>query len=756
MIEGEDIIPKNGEQPHPGGATTKKTSISLDYDRSVNYAMQQNDVPLIKALRIQNDDEKSLHDLLIRVTSEPIFASPWERRITSINPGETFNLGVIDLTLSHNYLAGLTERVVGALKIEVLRDNVALDMSSQRIDVLAFDEWNGLQSIPEILAAFVTPNHPAVEAVLSDAAGLLGTWTGSSALSGYQSRDPQRVFLTAAAIYAALQLRNIRYINPPASFEETGQKIRLPDRILENRLATCLDLAVFTSSCLEQAGLHPLVIFTAGHAFVGLWLEDETFADVATDDLLRLRKRVELGQVTLFETTLLTNQPAVAFEQAVTEASKHLENELAFRCVVDIHRARKSRIRPLPLFIELALPTPGTTTEIGTDPLAAPTLNLPPFSTQPPIQPEAIVVETPATRLDRWKRKLLDLTLNNRQLNFRESKKNLPILCPDLGSLEDALADGKTFKIFPRLDDLGDSNSRNADVHRSRTGKESLNEMLREELHARRLHADVTETEINRRLLEIYREAKLSIEENGANTLYLALGFLAWYETKSSPKRRLAPIILIPLEIERRSVQEGFSVKQGDDEPMVNVTLLAHLAADFELAIPGLDPIPMDEHGIDVALILRKFREAIVDIDRWEVLETAYIGHFSFTKFLMWRDLEVRADDLQKNAIVRHLIHTHRSYTQMMASSPTRIGWTKLTARKRPFAHSARIRRSSRQSMLRLPGKVLSFMGRRVPANLRPSPISSPIIWHWGKQSFLFRKSGPHWRSSIAAWWTQA
>jgi len=40
------------------------------------------------------------------------------------------------------------------------------------------------------------------------------------------------------------------------------------------------------------------------------------------------------------------------------------------------------------------------------------------------------------------------------------------------------------------------------------------------------------------------------------------------------------------------------------------------------------------------------------------VLESAYIGHFSFTKFLMWRDLDVRADDLQKNAIVRHLIHT--------------------------------------------------------------------------------------------------
>lgn len=656
MSDG-DNLKEDEDMESSVGDDQGTVSINIDYDRTVNYAMQQNDVPVVKALRILNGTEDTLRDLNIRITTVPAFAASWESRITSINPGETFNLGVVDIPLSHDFLASLTERVAGSLLVEVLKDNAVLSASSKRIDVLAYDEWNGLQSIPEILAAFVTPNHPMVEAVLSDTASILGTWTDNSAISGYQSRDPQRVVLTAAAVYTALQQRNIRYINPPASFEVNGQKIRLPDRILESRLGTCLDLTVLAASCLEQAGLHPLIVITTGHAFVGVWLEEETFADVSTDDLLRLRKRVELGQIKLFETTLLTNEPTIPFEQSVNEASKHLENESAFRCVLDIRRARKSRIRPLPLRIELASAPSVATVESGTDAASALTINLSTFEIQHEKLPVA-VVEAAATRLDRWKRRLLDLTLNNRQLNFKDSKKNLPILCPDLGSLEDVLADGKVFKIFPRLGNLGENDSRNADVHRNRTGKEAIDEMLREEFLAHRLHADVPDGEINRRLLEIYREAKLSIEENGANTLYLALGFLAWYETETSPKRRLAPIILIPLEIERRSVQEGFSIKQGDDEPMVNVTLLAHLAADFELTIPGLDPIPMDEHGIDVPLILRKFREAVVDIDRWEVLESAYIGHFSFTKFLMWRDLEIRADDLQKNAIVKHLIHT--------------------------------------------------------------------------------------------------
>lgn len=632
-------------------------TLTVDHDRTVNYAMQQNDVPVIKSLRIANNGENLLQNIRVQITTEPEFAPVWESLIGTIKVGETYNLGVVDLALSHDFLASLTERIAGALHIKVLQQDDQLTHISRRIDILAFDEWNGLQSLPEILAAFTTPNHPSIESILSDAADILCNWTGRASLSGYQSRDPQRVALTAGAIFTALQKQSIRYINPPASFEETGQKIRLPDRILESRLATCLDLTVTVAACLEQAGLHPLIVITAGHAFVGVWLEEETFADVATDDLLRLRKRVELGQIAVFEATLIASEQPVSFDQAIKDGRQHLEDVAAFRCVIDIRRARKSRIRPLPLRIERIASQAAI--EHETEPNAAilPTLAIPTISTPTDAQTE-VVLETPATRLDRWKRKLLDLTMHNRLLNFKESKKNIPILCPDLGSLEDALADGTTFKVYPKLYDLGENNARNADVHRQRTGAGSLEEMLKEAFNSRRLHADVTEIDVNRRLLEIYREARLSIEENGANTLYLALGFLAWYETTTSPQRRLAPIILIPLEIERRSLQEGFSIRQGDDEPMVNVTLLANLAADFELNINGLDPIPMDDHGIDVPLILRKFREAVVDIDRWEVLEQAYIGHFSFAKFLMWRDLEVRSEDLQRNAVVHHLIHT--------------------------------------------------------------------------------------------------
>ena len=48
------------------------------------------------------------------------------------------------------------------------------------------------------------------------------------------------------------------------------------------------------------------------------------------------------------------------------------------------------------------------------------------------------------------------------------------------------------------------------------------------------------------RLRETFRQARLSIEEQGVNILYLALGMLRWYESESSGTERRAPLILIP------------------------------------------------------------------------------------------------------------------------------------------------------------------------------------------------------------------
>lgn len=630
-----------------------------EIDPRINFAMQQNDVTVVRAVNVENLSKAPLQDLRLRIIPEPQFADPWEAHIDLITGGSIYKLEAVDLVLSPRYLGELTERIRGQLRFDLFSGEERLAECVETIELLSRDEWSGLTSLPEILAAFAMPNHPTVERLLREAAEILDRWSEDPSLAGYQRKDPKRVYMMAAAIYAALQRLGVTYISPPASFEADGQRIRLPDRIVESQMATCLDLALLAAGCLEQAGLNPLVVLVQSHAFVGVWLQEECFSEPAIEDPLRFRKRVDLGEIAVFDPTCVTSRPSPDFTGSVREARRRLDNPDEFLCVIDLARARKGRIRPLPERVEPQELIPQVVLE---DEAAGKGSSKPDISglatpTVPMPITEVEVAETPATRLDRWCRRLLDLSLRNRLLNFRGTKKTIPLLCPNLAALEDALADGVTLHILPRPRDLDEGDPRDPEAHRRRTGEEAMAALLQEELRSKRLYADLTPEELDRRLLEVYRAARLDLEEGGASALYLAIGFLAWYETPQSSQRRLAPILLLPISLHRRSAREGFSFRLGDDELHINVTLLELLKQDYGIQVPGLDPLPEDDSGVDVPKIIRTFRKTIRDIDRWDVLETAQIGIFSFAKFLMWRDLKERAEDLMNNPVVYHLIN---------------------------------------------------------------------------------------------------
>lgn len=59
--------------------------------------------------------------------------------------------------------------------------------------------------MPELIAAFVTPNHPAVSGILKIATDYLRKWGKDPSITGYQSRNADVVKLQMAAVYAALQ-----------------------------------------------------------------------------------------------------------------------------------------------------------------------------------------------------------------------------------------------------------------------------------------------------------------------------------------------------------------------------------------------------------------------------------------------------------------------------------------------------------------------------------------------------------------------
>lgn len=273
---------------------------------------------------------------------------------------------------------------------------------------------------------------------------------------------------------------------------------------------------------------------------------------------------------------------------------------------------------------------------------------------------ENVSPETPEGRLARWKSKLLDLTLRNRLINFKPTKIMLPLRVPDPAHLEDALADGQEWKFRPLPQIMQGDDPRVAAVAARRTGEDPVEVAAERAMEQKELLAAVEPKVLDSRLYEIYSAARLGLEEGGANTLYLALGFLRWAEEERAEKTHLAPILLVPVTLTRQSVRTGYSVKRHDDETIVNPTLVQLLRENFQLTLKGLDPLPADENGVDVKKIWQIFRLAVNEISRWEVKEDVYLGIFSFTKYLMWKDLQDRTAQLKQNRVVDHLIERPR------------------------------------------------------------------------------------------------
>lgn len=225
--------------------------------------------------------------------------------------------------------------------------------------------------------------------------------------------------------------------------------------------------------------------------------------------------------------------------------------------------------------------------------------------------------------------------------------------------LEDKLAAGVriSIKSVP-----GSSGQRqDEDLHLQRTGEVITTEYARDALDKRQVLVNLPEDELSRRAVTIYRKAQTALQEGGANTLYLALGCLLWKRDLKDDKRFRAPLILLPVTLERKSVRSGIRMLAHDDEPRFNTTLLEMLRKDFAIDIKGFESeLPSDESGIDVSGIWDTVRKAVKEAPGFEVVEDVVLGHFSFAKYLMWKDLVDRTDALRENAIVKHLIDTPR------------------------------------------------------------------------------------------------
>ncbi len=254
--------------------------------------------------------------------------------------------------------------------------------------------------------------------------------------------------------------------------------------------------------------------------------------------------------------------------------------------------------------------------------------------------------------LDVAREELLDLSLRNPLINYRLFKtRGVEVIDespPDVYRL--LVEEGKAMSFLPKpepeendsllFEDNGVANNRV-----QHTGN--------------RLQTNHLSTELQSRLSTTKNTAQTALQEQGVTTLYLALGMLRWYESESSDRLHRAPLILIPVEIDRASVGERFYIRHTGEEIGTNLSLQEKLKLEFGIQLPLIAEAD-DPEQLNIQNYYQEVDSAICHIPRWSIDECAIaLGFFSFTKFLMYHDLDVTnwfGDSLSEHSVLRALL----------------------------------------------------------------------------------------------------
>lgn len=152
-----------------------------------------------------------------------------------------------------------------------------------------------------------------------------------------------------------------------------------------------------------------------------------------------------------------------------------------------------------------------------------------------------------------------------------------------------------------------------------------------------RLQTRLTSEGLQKRLFDIWYDAQTLEQEQGVNVLYLAIGLLRWFDSDSSDIARHAPLVLLPVKLERSSAADRFKLRWREEPPSPNLTLQAKMKVEFGLTIEDFS----NEDDVDIPAYCAGVAETVKGQKRWEVLpDSMVLGFFSFSKFLMYRDLD--------------------------------------------------------------------------------------------------------------------
>lgn len=291
--------------------------------------------------------------------------------------------------------------------------------------------------------------------------------------------------------------------------------------------------------------------------------------------------------------------------------------------------------------------------------------------------------------LEGLRNKLLDLTRRNKLLNFRHTKgMSLRVIDELPDQLVETLLAQKSMQFIPvpdpkrhqlieagyiEVDNETGEETAVKEMPTSRQWGEHLGLSVSEEMPSPLHHEDEPEGHkdnkiqtglfpkvLEGRLRGLTQRSNAAIEEMGTNILYLSLGFLEWYEDSNSNKANYAPLFLVPVNLQRGSLDKvlgifKYTISYSGEDIMTNLSLAEKLKRDFGMELPMVEDDSTPE----------RYLESVRDLirnshPRWKVRRWVSLALLNFNKLLMYLDLDAARwpgdEGLKNHEIVQQIL----------------------------------------------------------------------------------------------------
>ncbi|QSF46532.1 DUF4011 domain-containing protein [Paenibacillus tianjinensis] len=261
-------------------------------------------------------------------------------------------------------------------------------------------------------------------------------------------------------------------------------------------------------------------------------------------------------------------------------------------------------------------------------------------------------------KIHKWKTNLIDLSKRNRLINFKDNVASVIKFKTDLNMMHQSLSSDKSLMVQSIVD---------------------LQKFIDKEKRALAKKAAVAEVEDNEfddivvfayeklenALQSIRLKAKSSLDEKGVNTLYVTFGQLVWKESRDSSIEMKSPLLLFPVTLKRENSDRPYYLERFDDDLTLNPTLVHKIKSDFGIVLPPIT----EEDEVNIVEYLNKVKNVIKSNKEWSVTADAYLGLFSFSKIVMYKDFEQFTSEISNHPVVQKLAgvlneHEHDEYKE--------------------------------------------------------------------------------------------